>query len=107
MARRYFDRYGDFKLNDKMSFIPFIKLTEKPTDLKISWKKTNRLDKLSNDQYGVPFYGWLIMLANPRYGGLEFDIPEGSVLRIPFPLLESLQDYQNKVDKFLRENGER
>ena len=47
------------------------------------------------------------MLANPQYGGLEFDIPEGAVLTIPFPLMQSLQDYQNKIDKYLRENGER
>lgn len=105
MAKRYFDRYGDFKVNDKFTFLPFIKLTPKPTDLKVVWKKTARLDRLSNNQYGVPYYGWLIMLANPQFGGLEFDIPEGTLLTIPFPLMESLQDYQNKVDKFLRENG--
>ncbi len=107
MAKRYFDRYGNFKLNDKLTFIPFIKLTEKSTDLKVEWKKTKKLDKISNDQYGAPYYGWLIMLANPQYGGLEFDIPEGSILKIPFPLMDSLQDYQNKINQYLRENGER
>ena len=29
MAQSYFDRYGDFKKNGKMRFIPFIKLTKK------------------------------------------------------------------------------
>lgn len=107
MAARYFDRYGDFKIGGQFSFIPFIKLTKKPSDLKISWKKNKRLDKISNDNYGAPFYSWLILLANPEYGGLEFDIPEGAILRIPFPLMESLQDYQNKIDSFLQENGDR
>jgi len=106
MARKYYDRYGDFKLNDKYTFIPFIKLTKKPSDLQIVWKKHKRLDNISNKQYGAPFYGWLIMLANPQYG-LEFDIPEGTILTIPFPLMESLQDYQNKVTKFFRENGDK
>jgi len=106
MARNYYDRYGDFKRNDKMTFIPFIKLTPKSTDLLVTWNKNRRLDKISNDQYGVPYYGWLIMLANPAYGGLEFDIPEGARLRVPYPLMDSLQDYQNKVEKFLRENGD-
>ena len=46
------------------------------------------------------------MLANPQYGSMEFDIPEGSILRIPFPLMDSLQDYQEKVEQFLRENGD-
>lgn len=103
---RYYDRYGDFKSNGKYTFIPFIKLTKKPSDLQVAWKKYKRLDKISNDQYGAPFYGWLIMLANPEYN-LEFDIPEGAILRIPFPLMESLQDYQNKIEKFFRENGDK
>ena len=106
MAKRYFDRYGDFKRGDRMTFIPFIKLTKKNTDLSISWKKTKRLDVISSQKYGSPFYGWLIMLANPQYGSMEFDIPEGSILRIPFPLMDSLQDYQEKVEQFLRENGD-
>lgn len=105
MAASYFDRYGNFKNKDKFSFIPFIKLTKKPSDLRISWKETKRLDKVSNNVYGSPFYGWLILLANPEYGGLEFDIPEGASLRVPFPLMESLQDYQTKVDNYILQNG--
>lgn len=105
MARNYYDRYGDFKKDDKFKFIPFIKLTPKNTDLLIEWKKTKRLDRISNEQYGFPYYGWLIMLANPAYGGLEFDIPEGALIRIPFPLMDSLQDYQKKVNQYLKENG--
>jgi hypothetical protein len=105
MGTSYFDRYGNFKNKDKFSFIPFIKLSKKPTDLNIKWKETKRLDKVSNDIYGSPFYGWLILLANPKYGGLEFDIPDGVSLRIPFPLMESLQDYQKKVDNYILQNG--
>ena len=82
-----------------------VKLTKKPSDLRISWKETKRLDKVSNNVYGSPFYGWLILLANPEYGGLEFDIPEGASLRVPFPLMESLQDYQTKVDNYILQNG--
>ena len=105
MGTSYFDRYGNFKNKDKFSFIHFIKLSKKPTDLNIKWKETKRLDKVSNDVYGSPFYGWLILLANPKYGGLEFDIPDGVSLRIPFPLMESLQDYQKKVDNYILQNG--
>ena len=78
MAQSYFDRYGDFKKNGKMRFIPFIKLTKKQSDLKIIWKKTKRL---------------------------EFDIPENAVLTIPFPLMDSLQDYQNKTNMYFNQNG--
>ena len=105
MGQSYYDRYGDFKKNGKMRFIPFIKLTKKQSDLKIIWKKTKRLDIISNEKYGSPFYGWLILMANPQFGSLEFDIPENAVLTIPFPLMDSLQDYQNKTNMYFNQNG--
>jgi hypothetical protein len=40
------------------------------------------------------------MEANPQYGGLEFDIPEGSTIRVPFPLMTALQFYQQAVDNY-------
>ena len=33
------------------------------------------------------------------------EIPEGVSLRVPFPLMESLQDYQTKVDNYILQNG--
>lgn len=38
------------------------------------------------------------MMANPSYGGLETNIPDGTILNIPFPLLGALLDYKNAVD---------
>jgi hypothetical protein len=38
------------------------------------------------------------MQANPQFGGLENNIPDGSILTIPFPLLSSLQDYKASLD---------
>jgi hypothetical protein len=40
------------------------------------------------------------MLANPQYGGLEFDIPDETTIRIPFPLINAIQDYQQAVDNY-------
>jgi hypothetical protein len=40
------------------------------------------------------------MQANPQYGGLEFDIPEGSTIRVPFPLISALQSYQQEVKNY-------
>ena len=37
-------------------------------------------------------------MANPIYGGLESNIPDGTVLIIPYPLISALQDYKNAVD---------
>jgi hypothetical protein len=56
------------------------------------------LDKISYEKYGSPYFGWLILMANPSYGGLETNIPDGTVLNIPYPLLGALLDYKNAVD---------
>jgi hypothetical protein len=57
----------------------------------------SRLDKVSQQFYDSPFFGWLILASNPEFGGNEFSIPDGSILTIPFPLLASLQDYNNAL----------
>ena len=38
--------------------------------------------------------------------GLEFNIPNNFMLRIPFPLVASLQDYKKAVDLYKLYNGE-
>jgi hypothetical protein len=38
------------------------------------------------------------MQANPEFGGLEQNIPDGSLLTIPFPLVASLQDYKTELN---------
>ena len=63
-------------------------------------KNVSRLDKISQDYYGSPYFGWLIMLANPEYGGLEWNIPNGALLAIPFPLTASIQDYEANLKKY-------
>ena len=40
------------------------------------------------------------MVANPKYGGQEWNIPDGAILKIPFPLITSLQDYKNAVENY-------
>jgi hypothetical protein len=39
-------------------------------------------------------------------GGLEFEIPDNMLLRIPFPLIASLQDYKKGVDLYNLYYGE-
>ena len=93
-----FDRYGAFKANGEIEVVPFIPIKEKNTDKYIKFDKTRmRLDKLSFDYYGDPDYGWLIMQANPQYGSLEGLIPNDSILRIPFPLQETLNLYTSDI----------
>lgn len=93
-----FDRYSIFKANGKMEIVPFIEITKKGTDKYIIFnKKTMRLDRISYEYYDSPDYAWLIMQANPVYGSIENFIPDGVVLRIPYPLDETLNGYMTDI----------
>jgi hypothetical protein len=100
MARNYYDRYQAFRLENSVKSLPFIKLNERSTDRRERIKKNSRLDIISNNVYGSPYYGWLILQANPQYGGLESDIPIGSIIRVPFPFRAILQELEEKISRF-------
>ncbi len=90
----YVNRYSKFIVNNQSISVPFVKLPEKGTDFFVTYKiGKSRLDKISDDKYGAPYFGYLIMVANPEYGGLEWNIPDNALLRVPFPLDQSLRDY--------------
>ena len=96
-----FDRYSMFKADGKVGIVPFIPITNKKSDKKIIFnKKAMRLDKLSYQYYKSPDFAWLIMLANPEYGSIENFIPDGVVLRIPYPLEETLNTYLNDINTY-------
>jgi len=98
MAYEYFNRYQNLILNGQQKIVPWARIPAKTTD-KIYIYRTgiSRLDKVSQTYYGVPYYGWLILQANPEYGGSEIDIPDNAILKIPFPLLASLLDYKTAI----------
>ena len=96
-----FDRYSPFKNNGIIEFVPFIEIRKKNTDKYIKYdKKTMRFDKLSYKYYDNPDYGWLIMQANPEFGSIENFIQDGVVLRIPFPLDDTLTIYLNDIKTY-------
>lgn len=101
----YYDRYRDFRIDGQVKTLPFIKLAVKGSDKRIVTDNKTRFDKLSQQYYGNPYHGWLILQANPEFGGLEFDIPENTIIIIPFPLNKSLEDYQSQVDRYKRLYG--
>jgi len=103
MPQRYLDRYDRFRSDSNFKFVPGIKIPEKNTDKYESYKLgETRFDILSDKYYDSPYFGWLIMLANPEFGGLEFNIPNNKTIRIPFPLKSSVDDYLDGVDKYFR-----
>ena len=101
MALQTYNRYLNFLVNDQQTIVPYVNLPRKSTDKVYIYKQDmSRLDKVSQQYYGSPTFGWLIMMANPQFGGLEFNIPDGSILKIPYPLISSLQDYKNSLDNY-------
>jgi hypothetical protein len=96
----YYDRYRQFKKDGGYKILPFIKLPEKNTDIFLTYNSTKRLDIISDEYYNNPYYGWLILSANPSFGGLEFNIPDGTTIRIPYPLNVSLSQYEEALVRY-------
>jgi gentisate 1,2-dioxygenase len=106
MSTEYYNRYQKFNFNGKYTPLPFIKIEPKSSDKTVLYRQTqSRMDKLSQEYYGNPYHGWLIMLANPQYGGVEESIPNNEIIRIPFPFKNSLQQYISEVQKYQKLNG--
>jgi len=96
----YYDRYGSFRDNGQMEPIPGIKIPLQSTDKQTLYKTgKTRLDKVSQEYYGNPYHGWLILLANPQWGGMEFDIPDETTIRVPFPFTSAVERYILGVKK--------
>jgi hypothetical protein len=97
----YFDRYEKFRYEGQILPVPYIKIPYESTDKSLVYKLTiTRLDKLSQNYYNNPYHGFLIMLANPQYGGLEFNIKDGDVIRIPYPFDSALERYIAQVNRY-------
>ena len=95
-----FDRYSKFRNGNEIEIVPFGEISKRPSDIKIIYEKGNtRLDQVSYKYYGSSDYAWLILQANAKYGSMEFRIPDGVELRVPYPLDAALSDYQKSLEK--------
>ena len=99
MGLQYYNRYNNFVLNGQQTVVPYVTLPTKAGDKRYIYKVAqSRLDKISQQYYGTPYFGWLILAGNPKFGGQEWNIPDSSILTIPFPLVASLQDYKAQLN---------
>jgi hypothetical protein len=99
MGFSYYNRYSNFLINGEQTVVPYVNLPSKVSDRTYIYRVAkSRLDKVSEEFYGTPYFGWLILMANPEFGGLENYIYDGAILTIPFPLIPSLQDYKGAID---------
>ena len=98
MGNQYFDRYQDFKVDGSYKPLPFIKIEPKNSDKTVVYNaQRTRLDKLSQQYYDNPYHGWLILLANPIYGGVEENIPNKEIIRIFINLLINIKQLQLSI----------
>ena len=98
----YYNRYRRLNTDDSIISPPFVALSEKATDDMIIYTvNKTRLDKVSQQFYGSPYFGFLIMMANPEVGRFEWNILDGQPLRVPLPLDATLKEYETKLSKRL------
>lgn len=99
MSQIDYDRYSLLK-NPKgiTSVMPFVKIPVNLSDKYETWNVGfSRMDRLSVKYYGNPFYDFLILLSNPQFSS-EFDIEDGAIIRIPFPLSKVIVDYELAIN---------
>lgn len=96
----YYDRYSRFRGDGKIGIVPFGEIRKHDTDYFENYDRTkNRLDIISYRYYNDSDFGWLILQANPELGSIEYDIPNGALLRIPYPLETALIDYNESISE--------
>lgn len=105
-----YDRYKTKRRDGVVGIMPTVTLSVKATDEYTTYyrneSKRSSLNNISYDYYNDPSYDWLILLANPEFGGLEFDIPDGTKLRIPYPLETTLEEYNDNLEIHYKLYGE-
>jgi hypothetical protein len=98
-----YDRYKLLRRNGIISFLPTFILSKKNSDFYEVYNETNRLDKISYKYYGNPNYDWLILMANPEYGSMEYNIPLNSEIRIPYPLDTTIREYEQRIKEYFKQ----
>lgn len=101
MARQDYDRYEIMKNTDgSIDWLPFVPISESSSDLSEVWVQgRSRLDKLALRYYNNPFFDFFILNANPQYAD-QFEIPDGALIRIPFPIDRVKLEYETFLRKY-------
>lgn len=99
-----YNRYAILQnTNGTTDAMPFVILPINQSDKFEYWNSEfSRMDKLSQKYYGNPFYDFFILYANPEYVS-EFDIPDGALIRIPFPLTKVKADYEAFLTQYKKQ----
>lgn len=91
------DFYKYLITQTSMANMPAITIQPRESDKRVIYdKKRTRLDRIAGDIYQEEEYWRLIMWGNPDYD-IEFDIPDGTVIRIPFPKEEVEKEVAQQI----------
>lgn len=97
----YYDRYYNFRVENEVKPMTFIPIWKSNDDLYIEFdKSTMRFDSLSYKYYGDADFAWLILQANPTLGGYEYNIPNKTLIRIPYPLSSALKRFETAYNNY-------
>jgi hypothetical protein len=86
------------RVGDTTAAMPPIIIKKRDTDFFVTYNKgKTRLDRISFNIYQDETYWSVILMANPEYF-CEYDIPDETVIRVPFPLNDVIQELITKVN---------
>ena len=89
--------YSLLRNNDSLRDMPALKIEKRTTDKSVTYnKQLNRLDNIAGNIYNDETLWRLILWANEQYF-MEFDIPNNTVIRVPWPLQDVLTEVQTKI----------
>ncbi len=92
-----YDFYKLLKSNDSLKNMPAVSINHRTTDKSILYnKQKNRLDTIAGNIYQDETLWRLILWANEEYF-MEFDIPDNTVIRVPYPLQDVLTEVSGKI----------
>ena len=77
--------------------MPAIDIDARTSDKKVLYNKNKtRLDRMAGDIYEDETLWKIILWANPDYE-CEYDIPDNTIIRVPFPKLDVLDEVVKKI----------
>lgn len=101
-----YSRYKQFTSDGTCKNVPFIEIEEGTNDCYTYYEVgKSRLDLISYQYYNDANYGWLILQANPSVGMWEYRIPDKTKLRIPYPLEDAIQRYEDAIKQYKKLYG--
>jgi len=96
-----YNRYSQVSMNGVVELLPKFRYIPQNSDREEVWQvDKSRMDLISYKYYEDANYDWLIMLANEDISHLEFEIPDGTIITIPFPLEPALNQFKNQLKVF-------